>query len=204
VTDKLGAKDAVPRETRVFGEVGHQRDVAVRQRRDDELFFEARETLGRVGPRLQAVPRAVEVRFLGLAEPTDAELVDDPIQRHPVQVVESGPGELTGSNAVHAWSVTRAPGVCELLGVDRQPPARRELADFRGNRRAPVDDGAEHVEDERLDGGKIAGLARRRPARCAPSQRRRRNGQRAGAEKRSAGRARHGPVSYTGPSALIC
>src|SRR5215470_6684868 len=61
-------------------EIRHQRDVAVRARRDDELLLEAREPRNRVGPRLQAMPCAIERVGLGLRQPRDSELDQDAVE----------------------------------------------------------------------------------------------------------------------------
>ena len=58
-------------------EVGHQADVAVRQRRDDEVLLQASEAGDRVGPRLQPMPRAIERLLLLFAQRREAELAED-------------------------------------------------------------------------------------------------------------------------------
>ena len=66
VAHELGTEDAVPRQTRVLREIGHQRDVSVRQRRNDEALLQAREPGDRVRPRPQPVPCTVERVGFGL------------------------------------------------------------------------------------------------------------------------------------------
>ena len=82
--------------------------------------------------------------------PVMPEVDEDLVEDHPMQVVEHGPRQLAGSDAVHARAVTAAPGVGELRAVHRQSFPLREVFDFLRHRRTPVDDGAEGVEDERL------------------------------------------------------
>src|SRR4030095_12097818 len=50
VTRQLRAENAIPRQPAELGEVRHQRDVAVRQRRDDELLLQPRQTADRIRP----------------------------------------------------------------------------------------------------------------------------------------------------------
>ena len=131
--------------------VRHQPDVAVRQRRDDEFLFQPREASDRIRPRLQSMPRAVERVFFRLAQRCEAELDEDLVERHPVQRVELRPRQLARPHAVHARSVARAPRVGEFRAVDRDVLPLRELLHLGGHGAPPVDDGAEDVEDERLD-----------------------------------------------------
>ena len=82
--------------------------------------------------------------------------------------IELGPRQLTGSHAVHARAVPGAPGVGELRPVHRQTLPPRQLLHFLRHRCAPVDDGAEGVEHERLDRGH---LSIRPPAALSQSRR---------------------------------
>jgi hypothetical protein len=80
-------------------------------------------------------------------------LLQQPVEDHAVQVVDLRPAELARAHAGHRGLIARAPRIGERRPVDAQPLAPAELLSFADDRRAPVDDGAEHIEDERLHGG---------------------------------------------------
>ena len=116
VTHQLGAEDAHPTAgRRVLRELGHQRDVAVRQRRDDELLLQSRQAGDRVGPRRQPMPRAVQCVLLGLCQ--SGELVNRPGScRGSCGAASSSlvHGSSPAAHAVHARAVAGAPRVGEL------------------------------------------------------------------------------------------
>ena len=151
VTGELGAQNAVPRQSRVLRHVRHQGNVAVRERRDDESLLQPCQSSHCVRPWTQPMPRPIErVRF-GLGEFLDAEVDEDPVERHPMQAIELGPGQLTRSDAVHARAVPGPPGVGKLRPVDCESLLLCQLLHFLRHGRSPVNDGAEGIKNERLD-----------------------------------------------------
>ncbi|HVJ72198.1 MAG TPA: hypothetical protein VM531_11950, partial [Sphingomicrobium sp.] len=56
IAGDLRAEDRVPRKTVAAGDVHHQRDVAVRYRRQQALLFQAHEPRRGVRPGIEAVP----------------------------------------------------------------------------------------------------------------------------------------------------
>src|SRR4029453_16150784 len=102
------------REPPVLGHVHDQRDVAVRERREDELLLEARETGHRSGPRIEAMPRPVQVIDLGFREPLDRELRQQLVEALAVQIVELRPLAAVIALLVHRRLIQTAPGIGEL------------------------------------------------------------------------------------------
>ena len=127
VTNELGAQNAVPRQPRMLRHVRHQRDVAVRERRDDESLLQPCQSSHRVRPWPQPMPGTIERVGFGLRQPGDAEVDQDLVEGHPMQAIELGPGQLTRSDAVHARAVAGAPGVGELRPVHGQTLPLRQL-----------------------------------------------------------------------------
>ena len=132
--DQLGAENAVPRQSGMFGHRRHQRDVAVRQRRDRELLLQPRQPADRVRPRPQPMPRAIERIGLRAGEAGDLELDENLVEDHPMQVVEPGPRQLAGADAVHARAITTAPGIGELRAVHAEAFRVGEVLDFLRHR----------------------------------------------------------------------
>ena len=161
VPRQLRSEDAVPRQARELRKVRHQRDVPVRERRDDESGLQSRQAAYRIGPRAQPVPRVIEGADLVLGEPFHPEVNEDLVEDHPMQHIELGPWQLTGPHAIHARTIASTPGIGELLGVDLQPLLLRELRDLLRYRRPPVDDRAERVKDECLHSGELHFRTRR-------------------------------------------
>src|SRR5207245_338604 len=144
-------EDRVPREPGTLGHVHQERDVAVRERRENELPLEAHEPRYGIGPRVEAVPGAVQVVDLRLGESGDAEPDEELIERHPVEIVELGPRHRAAPHLLQHGLVEAAPRVSERCPADLQAlgaPERLTLAD---QARPPVNDGAEDVEGQRLD-----------------------------------------------------
>ena len=97
--------------------IDQQGDVAVRKGRDDEFSAQARQSSDSVRPRLETMPGAVQILFLGLTQSIDFELYQQAVENHPVQGVDVGPRKLSAANTIHGGSVTGTPRVGESLPV---------------------------------------------------------------------------------------
>ena len=115
------------------------------------MLLEPRKPADAIRPRIQAVPGAIEPIFFRIRQPGHGEIAQHPIENQPMQAIQLRPRHFPATHAVHRGRIAGAPGVGKLCGVDSQSFASGKLLHFRGDRRAPVDDGAEHVEDQRLD-----------------------------------------------------
>src|SRR2546426_9016005 len=109
----LGAEDGVPGKPPVLGHVHDQRDVAVRERGENELLLEARQARHRVGPGVEAVPGAGQGGGLGPREAPDAALDQQLIEALAVEVVELRPRAPAAPHLVHRRLVESAPPVGE-------------------------------------------------------------------------------------------
>lgn len=104
----------------------------------------------------QAVPALGEIIEIGFRQPLDGELLDKLVQRATMQIIQHDIAALgVFAHVVHRGHVHAAPTIdeCGPVGGDATllaPP--HKVGD---ETRAPVDDGAEHVEDEGFDGGVI-------------------------------------------------
>jgi len=89
------------------------------------------------------------------------------IEDHPVQYVDRGPRQISAAYAIHRRRVTGPPGIGKSRPVDVQIFFRAERAPFSNEAAAPVNDGPEDIENERLHGcprlwqrGGVSGLQR--------------------------------------------
>src|SRR5262245_21332141 len=178
----LGAQHGVPRQPCAPRHVHDERDVAVRQRRQDVLLPQAREAGHGVGPRIEPVPGAVQLVGLGLAEALDAELDDELVEAQAVQVIQLRPRDLIDPHLRHGRLVERAPAIGERRPVHAGDAlALLERLAFADEAGPPVDHRAEHIERQGLDRidhgdcplpvGRQLRPHSRRDARRAPSAR---------------------------------
>ena len=100
-----------------------------------------------VWPRVQPMPAQVDVGAVLFRQALDAELLDQPVKRGAVQVVEPGPGLLALADAVHRGMVGGAPRIHQSRPVGSDSALRAERGQVRDQAGAPVHDGAEGVED---------------------------------------------------------
>ncbi len=91
VVEQFGGDHAVPRQTGPLGHVDQQRHVAVGKRCDGELFLQPRQSGHGVRPRVEPVPRPVELVDLAVAHRHDPGAVEEIVEDHAVQVVDSRP-----------------------------------------------------------------------------------------------------------------
>ena len=132
----------------MLGHVHQQGDVAVGEGSDHVAGAQAGQAPDRVGPGGQAVPDQVQVRQLvGGEAALQAEVGQEAVEDHAVEVVERGPREVASPHAVHGGGVAGAPGVGEAAPVD----VRGDALALADDAAPPVDDGAEDVEGEGAD-----------------------------------------------------
>src|SRR4029450_523251 len=101
----------------VLRDIDHERDVTVRKGRDDEFPAQTRQSSDSVRPRLETVPGAVQMLFLGLTQSIDFGLYQQAVENHPVQGVDVSPSKFSAANTIHGGSVTGTPRVGESLPV---------------------------------------------------------------------------------------
>jgi len=123
----------------VLRHVRQQGDIAVRERRNDELRFSRVRPSTASGHGVRPVPDAIELVAFGGAETGDLELVDERVEHLPVQLVERRPRQLAGPHAIHRGLVAGAPGVGELGPVDVQVFRAAERRALRDDRAAVID-----------------------------------------------------------------
>src|SRR5262249_30285133 len=110
----LGSEHGVPWQSGPLRHVDDQRDVAVRARGEDEAATQPGQSGNGVGPRVEAMPGAIQVVDLRFTEALDAELDEQTIEAHAVEIVELGPGQLALADAREHGLVETAPGIGEL------------------------------------------------------------------------------------------
>ena len=128
----------------MFGHVGEQGDVAVGKGGDDVAGLEPGQAGNAVGPGGQAVPGVGEPVEFGVGEVGEAEFGGEGFDGGAVQGVQVGPGEGAAADLVHGGGVGGAPGVGEGGGIEVWAPG----GEFGDEAAAPVDHGAEDVEEE--------------------------------------------------------
>src|SRR5260221_171132 len=110
------------------------RDIAVGERGDDVARAQPIQAGDRIGPRHQAVPGAVQMIDLRLAESLDTELLEQAVQDRAVQQVDVLPAARAFRHAVHRGTVSGAPGIGEGGPVDLQAFGRSEQLAFADDR----------------------------------------------------------------------
>ena len=102
---------------------------------------------------MQAMPAHGEMMQVGFIQSRDLELLDQLFQRTPVQDVEDHIAALGMlAHLVHRGGVDCAPAIHQRgpIGLDAAPLGPSgEIIDQAG---APIHHGAEHIEQQRLDG----------------------------------------------------
>ena len=89
-----------------------------------------------------------------LAEPGHGKARQDALEIHPVQHVELGERDFAGPHALHARLVLAAPGVGERQPIERMAERLEDRLRLARDRVAPVDQRAEHVEEQRFGHGR--------------------------------------------------
>ena len=170
VARDFGAEDRVPDEAVAARQVDHQRDVAVRARRQPERRLQPCQSRCRIRPGIEPVPGEVEIGAGRLLDVVEPEVMQHDIQVAPMQAVELAERQLATAHLGHGRLVLGTPGVGEGEPVHVGIPRRQRGTHLACDRRAPVDQGAEDIEDQCIDGrlhrvGRLSGestLARRR------------------------------------------
>src|SRR5262249_46260726 len=117
-----------------------------------EVALEPRQSFHGIRPGIEAVPGAIEMSLLLLAQAGNAILHEKLVEDHAMEIVDARPRQRTAAHALHRRLVSAAPvvGKARPIGAEALlPPHRLELANDAA---APIDDGAEDIEDESLDG----------------------------------------------------
>ena len=68
-----------------------------------------------------------------------------------MQKIEPRERTMACPNFLHRWQVTLSPGISKDFWIGSRCMARKKCSCLPCYSRAPVDHGAEHVEDESLD-----------------------------------------------------
>jgi len=79
------------------------------------------------------------------------ELWEDGRKNFAMQNVQPCERTTACPNFLHGWRVTLSPGISKGFWIGSWCMARQKCGSLPCYSRAPVDDGAEHVEDESLD-----------------------------------------------------
>ncbi len=151
VARDLGAEDRIPREAVAAGDVDHQRDIAVRDRREQATTLEPREAGCRIRPAVEPVPRQIEIARHLLGEAVDAETRQDALEIVPVQHVELAERDAAAAHLLHRRLVLVPPGIGEGKPVELVAGRRKNALGLARDAAAPIDHGAEDIEEQRLD-----------------------------------------------------
>lgn len=148
----LGAEDRIPRKLCAFCHVESQADVRVRQRRDDEPLLQLGQPGDRVRPRIEAMPG--EIRLLehpgrdrcGI----DPRLGEHGLKVLPMEHIETDELTPAAAHPLHRRLVLRSPAIGELMCIKIGNMVAQVQGHLGGDTAPPVDDGAEHIEDQGL------------------------------------------------------
>ena len=101
MTEEIGAEDGVPRQASKLRHFDEQRHVAVRKRRNDVIPLQARESLHRVWPAVEAMPHSVPAFLLLAGEVANVEFLQQFVKDHAVEIIKLPPRQLAHTNFVH-------------------------------------------------------------------------------------------------------
>ena len=101
------------------------------------------------------MPRHVERAAIVLAQRVEIKARQDAIEIAPVQHIELAEGNAAGAHLFHCALIFAAPGVGERRPVARVAARFQQRLDFARDRRAPIDQRAEHVEEQGFYGSGI-------------------------------------------------
>ncbi len=125
-----------------------QGEVPVGERADDEFGFQAGEAGTAIGPGVEPVPEIDEFGAIGVAEGRDVVAAGDLDQSVAMQVIEDGPGDGTTADAIHRWAVGATPGIGDVGPIGGDAAQGAEAFEAGDDAAAPIDQGAEHVEQD--------------------------------------------------------
>ena len=97
------------------------------------------------------MPDEVQGDDFGFTQGGEAKLDQEPIENASVEGIELRPRQFPGADAVHGRGVAGPPGIGKLRGIHPEVLATRQILDVPDYGAAPVDDGAEDIEDEGFD-----------------------------------------------------
>ena len=125
------------------------------------MAFEAAKAACYVGPGVESVPRHVELAAIALAKRTKTKARQDPIEIAPVQYVEFSGSEVPRANFLHRALIFAAPSVGEGRTVERVTERFEQGFRLAGDRRSPIDEGAEDIEEQGFHRGRHGSTCRR-------------------------------------------
>ena len=105
-----------------------------------------------IGPAIEPVPGEVEIARHVVRNIRDPETRQDAIEIAPMQHVELAERHAAGAHLFHAGLVFVAPRIGEGEPVERVPARLENALGLTRDAGTPVDQRAEYVEEQRLDG----------------------------------------------------
>src|SRR5262249_24434244 len=124
--------------------------IAVRKGRDNVLALQPGKAIDAIGPAVEAMPGAIEVVELRLAQADDAELRQQCDEVLAMQIVELRPRALAAAHLGHRRLIARPPAVGKIVPVEGITLGCQRRLRLAGDAVAPIYHGAEHVEGQRL------------------------------------------------------
>ena len=118
VAGDFGAEDGVPGQIVAAGEIDHQRNVAVRHRRDAEFAFESFERRRHFRPGIEPVPGKRQFVQHRVGQILQAKARQKAFEIAPVQHVELAERDAAGAHLLHAALVLAPPGIGESRPVE--------------------------------------------------------------------------------------
>ena len=98
------------------------------------------------------MPRHIEIVLRRGVEVAHLEARQDLLKVVHVQYVELAERDAPCPHFFHRWLIFRAPRIGERRPIQRIAERRQNLLCLAGNAGTPVDQRAEHIEENRLDG----------------------------------------------------
>src|SRR5262245_17951390 len=162
------AQDRVPGKIVAAGEIDHQRNIAIRDRRQQKPALEASKAGRHVGPGGKPVPREIEIARRGFGKIGIPEPRQNAIEVASVQHGELAERRAAGANLLHGRLVLVAPGIGEGQPVEAMAGGTENGLGLARNAGAKIDERAEDVEEQRLDGYHLVAVsaATDPPAAC--------------------------------------
>ena len=153
VAGDFRAEDRVPGKFIPAGKVDHQRNVAVRHRRQKKFFSQALERCRYIRPCIEPMPRQREFAQNIFGQIAQAEARNKAFEIVPVQHVQPAKRDAARADFLHPGLVFTSPAIRKGEPVELVSKGSKDPFRLAGHRGAPVDERPEHVKKHRPNGG---------------------------------------------------
>jgi hypothetical protein len=151
VAGQIGAEDGIPMNVIPARKITHERYVPIRDWRDKISLPKLRETGRNVFPGVKAVPCKRQLIQRGRIELFESEARQNLLQHSSMQNVKLRIRNAARSDLLHTGLIFITPCICERLPINGISAGSQDGFRVAGYSSAPINQGTEDVEEQRLD-----------------------------------------------------